>query len=43
MVYEIDDEEYVVLSIQGGYKYLLNDIVYLLRIDNEGNSHYVYI
>ena len=42
MVYEIDDEKYVVLSKQGNYKYILNDIVCLLRIEHE-KTHYVYI
>ena len=29
MAYELDDEEIVVRSRQGSYKYILNDIVYL--------------
>ena len=44
MVYEIDDDEYIViLAKQGDYRYILNDIVYLLRVENEHNSHYIFI
>ena len=35
MVYKIDDDETVVLSKQVDYKYILNDNVYILMIENE--------
>ena len=42
MAYELDAEVIVVLSEQGSYTFKLNDIVYLLRVEIEGNSHYVF-
>ena len=33
--YEIEDEKAVILFKHGDYKYILNNIVYLVRIDNE--------
>ena len=35
MDYGLDDEDIVFLSQQVDYKYILNDIVYLLRINND--------
>ena len=42
MAYILDHEDIVVLSKQGDFKYILNDVVYLLWIEIEDNSHYVY-
>ena len=42
-VYELDEESKIRLSKAGKIEYLTNDLVYLLRIDNEEKSHYIYI
>ena len=38
MVYDLKDDETVVLCKQGDYTYILNDTVYMLRLENE-NIH----
>ena len=38
MVYDLKDDETVVLCQQGDYTYILNDTVYMLRLENE-NIH----
>ena len=42
-VYELDEESKIRLSKAGKIEYLTNDLVYLLRIDKEEKSHYIYI
>ena len=43
MVGEIDDEEDVVLSKQGNYEYILNDIVYINKGCIMKRHHIMYI
>ena len=42
-VYYNDDENQIRTEKKGACDYICNDIIYLLRIENEENSHYVYI
>ena len=43
-VYTIDEESEQFVAEQPGWaQYLLNDCIYLLRIEDEEQSHYVYI
>ena len=43
-VYKIDEEsEAIVAEKPGKAQYLLNDCIHLLRIEDEEQSHYVYI
>ena len=42
-VYELDEESNIRLSKAGKIDYLTNDFVYLLIIDSEEKSHYIYI
>ena len=42
-VYYIDETGSIRTEKEGMYQYLSNDIVYLLRIENDEKSHYVYV
>ena len=42
-VYVIGDDNSIILEYTGNIDYIKNDIIYLLRIQNETMSHYVYI
>ena len=42
-VYRIDQDNSIVLDYAGDIDYIKNDIIYLLRIEHEDQSHYVYI
>ena len=42
-VYVIGDSNSIILEYMGNIDYIKNDIIYLLRIQNEDMSHYVYI
>ena len=42
-VYGISDEKTIILEYMGDIHYIKNDIIYLLRISDDGNSHSVYI
>ena len=42
-VYYINDDNSIRTEKKGNDNYILKDVVYLLRIENDENSHYIYI
>ena len=42
-IYEIDESNSIVKEKSGNRTYCNNDCIYLLRIEDKKNSHYVYI
>ena len=42
-VYYINDDGTIRTEKWGDPNYILNDVIYLLRIENEDNAHYIYI
>ena len=40
-VYGISDEKTIILEYMGDIHYIKNDIIYLLRVSDDGNSHYI--
>ena len=42
-VYYVNDDDSIRTEKIGNKDYILKDVIYLLRIENEDNSHYVYI
>ena len=42
-VYYINDDGTIRTEKLGDPDFILNDVIYLLRIENEDNAHYIYI
>jgi hypothetical protein len=42
-VYTVDDNNDIVCDSPGKAEYILNDLIYLLRVEQDGQSHYIYI
>ena len=43
VVYAIDEENCIIKEYHGNKEYLLNERIYLLRIEDKEKSHFVYI
>ena len=42
-IYTLTENSDIILEKEGRYEYVSNDVIYLLRISSEENSHYIYI
>ena len=42
-IYELDSEDQIRLGQRGNIAYLTDDLIYLLRIEADNKSHYIYI
>ena len=42
-VYYINDDDSIRTEKRGNPDYILNDVIYLLRVENDDNAHYIYI
>ena len=42
-VYYINDDNSIRTEKRGNPDYVLNDVIYLLRVENDDNAHYIYI
>ena len=42
-IYAVDEENKIVPDKPGDAKYILNDLIYLLRIEHDSHSYYIYI
>ena len=42
-IYELDSEDKIRLGQRGNIAYLTTDLIYLLRLDTDSKSHYIYI
>ena len=42
-VYEVDEDKRSITCKRGSHQYIKNELIYLLRIEQDENAHYMYI